>query len=340
MHYVVVGNGVCGLEAALALRGRDAQDADHARLRRARSLLLAARSHVRLRGPDHAPGHRALRSESLRADGVREGEPPRRVALRRGEDAAPQGRRPTHLRQAPPRDGLARPARPLAGGRGPRRPLLRHPARPRSPGSRGEERRPGRGRRRRADRRRGGRDPAQSRAPRLLRSPGELVLSPRPRSQRGRARHRPPARPRHRRTPRRERRGDRARGERAAARRPPRERRRGRVRPRGLRHRRGAQHDVPGGLRPLPFEGGRHRGGRRPAHERSPTCGRPGTARTSRGPTDRGGPSSSGTRLATRAASPPARCSATTSPTAAAPGTTPPSSSTSSTRPRAGSPCS
>ena len=223
------------------------------RLRRARPLLLAPRAHVRVRGPDAPPGHRALRPAALRADALRAGLEAGEGGGSGGEGARLRGRLPPRVRRPPPRRGLARPPGALAGLGGPRDARLRHAAGPGGPRPGGGEGRPGDRHRGRPGRGRGRRGAARPRPPRDLRRPGVLVLPPGPRSERGRDRGRAPALPRPRRAPRRERGRDRAgRGRCRAGRAPlPRPGKRGGRsrggggRPRGRRDRRGAQHRLP-----------------------------------------------------------------------------------------------
>ena len=106
---MIVGNGVCGIEAALALRRRDAGGRITARLRRARPLLLAAGAHVRLRRPDDAARHRALRPRALRAHALRARARARaRGSTRRASRSSSTDGAQPRLRPAAAGRGLAR----------------------------------------------------------------------------------------------------------------------------------------------------------------------------------------------------------------------------------------
>ena len=138
MHYAIVGNGVCGMEAALALRAREAEaritlvsdEHDHFFSRPALMYVFA--------GQTTPPRHRALRPRALRAD-----------ALRACAQAGGLGRRPGRTRSSSRTARASRydrlllamgskgPAGSLAGGGGPGPSLLRHPARSRGPRPRG-----------------------------------------------------------------------------------------------------------------------------------------------------------------------------------------------------------
>ena len=119
MHYVIVGNGVCGIEAALALRGRDASaritlvsdEHDHFFSRPALMYVFAGQTTLRDTEPYDRELYERLRFERVRKR-VASVDPRRTPRLRR--------RLPPRLRQAPPRGGLA--ARAPLPGRDPRGP--------------------------------------------------------------------------------------------------------------------------------------------------------------------------------------------------------------------------
>ena len=165
MHYVILGNGVAGMEAALALRARDGEaritlvsaEHDHFFSRPALMYVFAGQTSLR----DTEPHDRGLyeRMGFERSAGV--------SRARRGRPSARlRGRLAARVRQAAPGRGLEGPAGAVAGGGGARAALLRHAGRPRGPGRGSEERDDGGRPRRRADRRGGGRGPARSRPPR------------------------------------------------------------------------------------------------------------------------------------------------------------------------------
>ncbi|PYQ01025.1 MAG: hypothetical protein DMF82_20550 [Acidobacteria bacterium] len=103
-------------------------------LGRARSFLFPPRSHVRLRRPDAAARHRALRPRALRAAALRAGIEARGEPRSPCEGAALRGWRHARLRPPRPGRGLARAPRPVARGNGSRPSLLRDAARSRGPG--------------------------------------------------------------------------------------------------------------------------------------------------------------------------------------------------------------
>ena len=129
------------MEAALALRGRDAdaritlvsEEHDHFFSRPALMYVFAGQ----LRLQDTEPYDRGL-YERMGFERVRA---PRDGPGRGRPGAGAGGRAPPGLRPAAAGGGLAGAARALAGRDGPRPPLLRHPARPRGP--RRSRRRPG-----------------------------------------------------------------------------------------------------------------------------------------------------------------------------------------------------
>ena len=339
MHYVIVGNGVCGdgggARPSAARRGGPHQP----RLRRARSLLLPARAHVRLRGPDPAPGHGALRPRALREDGVRAG-------ARAGRDARRRRAAPWSSKTA---DGSATTSccwrwAPRPGprpGREPQGPGLHYFVTLRDLEGLDREATSGRARggdRRRPHRRRGRRDPSRSRPPRHLPDPRELVLPSRPRRQGVGPRRGAHARARRRRPPRHQRRGDPAQCATARPRAVQVDGAELPCRARGRLDRRGAQHRIPRGRASPLSKGG--------AIEVDDALQDRAPRRLGRG---RLRQRHLGRRLAPARAAlvhrarpgPHGRrcpCWATRSPTAAAPGTTRRSSSTSSGRPRASCP--
>ena len=156
----------------------------HAGLRRARPLLLPPGPHVRLRGPDEPPRHRALRPRPLRADGLRAAE----SAWRRSTPPAtpwssptarvsattscswPWARRRGRPRGREPRAPASTTSSPSATSEALDREARRGCARP--------------GRRRRPHRRGGGRGPPRPRPPRDASSSARTGTSPPPSTER------------------------------------------------------------------------------------------------------------------------------------------------------------
>ena len=276
---VIVGAGVCGIEAALALRAREpdtevaivTDEHDHFFSRPALMYVFSGQMTLRDTEPYDRGLFARLRFERIRGRVTALDAGRRQLALEGGGSVG-------YDRLLLAVGSKARPG-PWPGADGPGvhsfvtlRDLEGLDAR-RAAG------RPRGGDRRRLDRGGSGGDPRPPRPPRHLRDPGVVVLPHGPRGARGGAGRRAPPRARHRRPAG----GAGAGGGARHGRLPARGAGGGRgdpVRPRGDRHRRDPEHRVPGGQRdPARAERG-DRSGRRAAHERRPACGRRGIART------------------------------------------------------------